>query len=50
MSPDLDSVRSVLQRYFWYPDFRGGQKAAAAVLSGRDVFVLMPTGGGKSLH
>jgi ATP-dependent DNA helicase RecQ len=50
MSDDLDGARRVLQRYFGYPDFRGGQTAAvSAVLTGRDVLVLMPTGGGKSL-
>ncbi|HEX2167114.1 MAG TPA: RecQ family ATP-dependent DNA helicase [Longimicrobiales bacterium] len=50
MSATLDDARKVLQRYFGYPDFRGGQTAAvAAVLTGRDVLVLMPTGGGKSL-
>jgi ATP-dependent DNA helicase RecQ len=47
---DLDSARAVLQRYFGYPDFRGGQAdAIGGVLGGRDVLVLMPTGGGKSL-
>ena len=46
----LDSARAILQRYFGYPDFRGGQTAAVeGVLTGRDVLVLMPTGGGKSL-
>jgi ATP-dependent DNA helicase RecQ len=50
MSADLDTARTTLQRYFGYPDFRGGQAAAVgAVMSGRDVLVLMPTGGGKSL-
>ena len=46
----LDDARAVLQRHFGYPDFRPGQDAALrAALSGRDVLVLMPTGGGKSL-
>jgi ATP-dependent DNA helicase RecQ len=50
MSDTLAAARTVLQRYFGYPDFRGGQTAAVeGVLSGRDVLVLMPTGGGKSL-
>lgn len=40
----------MLRRHFGYPDFRGGQAdAVSAILSGRDVLVLMPTGGGKSL-
>jgi ATP-dependent DNA helicase RecQ len=48
--PGLAEARDVLQRFFGYPDFRGGQRdAVEAVLSGRDVLVLMPTGGGKSL-
>jgi ATP-dependent DNA helicase RecQ len=50
MSDTLAQARAVLERYFGYPDFRGGQTAAVeGVLSGRDVLVLMPTGGGKSL-
>ena len=48
--PGLDVARVALQRYFGYPDFRGGQNdAVRAVLARRDVLVLMPTGGGKSL-
>ncbi|MGH7464075.1 MAG: DEAD/DEAH box helicase, partial [Longimicrobiales bacterium] len=50
MPNTLDAARAVLLRYFGYADFRGGQTAAVeAVLTGRDVLVLMPTGGGKSL-
>ena len=50
MPATLADARTTLQRYFGYPDFRGGQTAAVtAVLTGRDVLVLMPTGGGKSL-
>jgi len=46
----LDHARTVLKRHFGYPDFRPGQDAAIrAALQGRDVLVLMPTGGGKSL-
>ena len=40
----------VLYRYFGYTAFRGGQaELIDAQLSGRDVFGIMPTGGGKSL-
>ncbi|GBG73038.1 hypothetical protein CBR_g12756 [Chara braunii] len=43
-------LRDVLKRVFGYPSFRGPQEdAICAVLSGRDCFCLMPTGGGKSL-
>ena len=46
----LASARAALARVFGYPDFRGRQaEAVSAVLQGRDVLVLMPTGGGKSL-
>jgi ATP-dependent DNA helicase RecQ len=46
----LAAARAELKRRFGYDDFRGGQaEAVAAVLSARDVLVLMPTGGGKSL-
>ncbi len=40
----------VLNRYFGYSSFRPGQEALIdAQLSGRDVFGIMPTGGGKSI-
>lgn len=40
----------ILYRYFGYKSFRNGQaELIDAQLSGRDVFGIMPTGGGKSL-
>ena len=39
-----------MQRIFGYTQFRPGQEALIdGVLSGRDVFGIMPTGGGKSM-
>ena len=40
----------ILKRYFGYDAFRTGQEALVdALLSGRDVLGIMPTGAGKSL-
>jgi len=40
----------LLQRLFGYNTFRAGQEALIdGILSGRDVFGIMPTGGGKSI-
>ena len=42
--------RQVLEHYFGYSQFRPGQEELIdGVLSGRDVFGIMPTGGGKSM-
>lgn len=39
-----------LKEYFGFNSFKGNQEAVIRnVLAGRDTFVLMPTGGGKSL-
>ena len=39
-----------LKEYFGFDEFKGEQEAVITdVLAGKDVFVLMPTGGGKSL-
>ncbi|MEI9943817.1 MAG: DNA helicase RecQ [Chitinophagaceae bacterium] len=39
-----------LQEYFGFTKFKGNQeKAIESLLAGRDTFVIMPTGGGKSL-
>ena len=46
----METKESVLRRVFGYAAFRGGQEALIdAELAGRDVFGVMPTGGGKSL-
>jgi ATP-dependent DNA helicase RecQ len=40
----------ILKNTFGYDSFRGNQKAAIdAVIAGKNCFVMMPTGGGKSL-
>jgi ATP-dependent DNA helicase RecQ len=47
---DLTEARDALRRTFGFADFRAGQgDIIAAVLAGRDVLAVMPTGGGKSL-
>ena len=44
------NVTEALKQHFGFDSFKGDQKAIIeTLLSGKDVFVLMPTGGGKSL-
>jgi ATP-dependent DNA helicase RecQ len=44
------SVTNYLQQYFGFGRFKGQQEEAVkSVLDGKNTFVLMPTGGGKSL-
>ena len=45
-----DKVTEALKKHFGFDTFKGNQKAIIEnVLAGKDTFVLMPTGGGKSL-
>ena len=45
-----DILISALKKHFGFDKFKGNQKAIIRnVLDGKDTFVLMPTGGGKSL-
>ncbi|MBL7888945.1 MAG: DNA helicase RecQ [Bacteroidia bacterium] len=44
------SLHDCLQKFFGFDSFKGQQEAIiSSVLEGKDTFVIMPTGGGKSL-
>lgn len=46
----MEAARSVLKTVFGFDDFRTGQvDIVTAVLQGKDVLGVLPTGGGKSL-
>jgi len=46
----LDAARDLLQRHWGHSDFRGLQAdIVSAVLEGRDLLAVLPTGGGKSV-
>ncbi len=48
--PNLPAAEAVLRSTFGFPGFRPGQaEIVAALLAGRDVMAVMPTGSGKSL-
>jgi ATP-dependent DNA helicase RecQ len=47
---DKKQMIETMERYFGFHTFRAGQEAVvSAILEKRDVFAVMPTGGGKSL-
>ena len=47
---DASLLHGKLKEYFGFSSFKGNQEAVIRnVLEGKDTFVLMPTGGGKSL-
>ncbi|MEY3693407.1 MAG: hypothetical protein RL157_731 [Bacteroidota bacterium] len=47
---DTAKSRALLKSFFGFDDFRGRQsEVVASVMGGHDTFVMMPTGGGKSL-
>jgi len=50
MAKKNGNLTEALKKYFGFDKFKGDQEAIVRnVLSGNDTFVLMPTGGGKSL-
>lgn len=50
MQSSTISVKESLQKYFGFNSFKGEQEAIIRnILSGNHTFVIMPTGGGKSL-
>jgi len=50
MSVMTQGIKESLQRCFGFDEFKGDQeKIVKSVLTGKNTFVIMPTGGGKSL-
>ena len=50
MSEAIKEAEKILKQYYGYDHFREGQiPVIKAVLGGRDVLGIMPTGAGKSL-
>ncbi|WP_298300974.1 DNA helicase RecQ [Hydrotalea sp.] len=49
-SVPVGDLQKALQQHFGFSEFKGTQlDAIQSILSGQDTFVIMPTGGGKSL-
>src|SRR5271154_3624742 len=50
VAEDKDTLRGKLKEFFGYTQFRGNQEIVIKnILSGKNTFVIMPTGAGKSL-
>ena len=50
VDPSNFDIYAGLEKYFGFGEFKGTQEQAInSLLSGKDTFVIMPTGGGKSL-
>ncbi len=50
MSTAMGTLHQALEQFFGFDGFKGNQEAIIeSVLDGKDTFVIMPTGGGKSL-
>ena len=50
MAEETESLKLQLKEFFGYTSFRGNQEIVIKnILSGRNTFVIMPTGAGKSL-
>ena len=46
----MDTTKNILKKYWGFDAFRASQEDIINdILKGRDVFALLPTGGGKSL-
>ena len=47
---EISELNQALRKYFGYDQFRGDQEdIIKSILGGRNTFVIMPTGGGKSM-
>ena len=50
VAEERDTLKAQLKEFFGYTSFRGNQETVIRnILSGRNTFVIMPTGAGKSL-
>ena len=50
MMATQETLQEALQRHFGFDTFKGNQESIiSSILQGKDTFVIMPTGGGKSL-